>query len=466
MHPDLHFRSLMKISDQIKSGELTSLAATEALLARIAKLDGTLMSYMTVCAERAVAQAKQADADISRGIWRGPLHGVPIAIKDLSYTTFAPTSGGMTIYRDFVADHNATVVDRLEASGAVILGKLTMTEGAYTSHHPDIPAPPNTWGADRWVGSSSTGSAVATSAGMCFGSLGTDTGGSIRFPSATCGLTGIKPTWGRVSRYGNFALADSMDHIGPMARSAEDCAAILQAIAGWDANDPTSIDMPVPDYLAATRHGVRDMIIGIDPTYAYNGTDSSVAEALKTAVAVFEKLGARIVEVELPAYEKLVASWIMMCSVETAAAHEATYPARADEYGPELKQLIDQGHATSGIEVAKGTQMRHAFTEALSTMFNGIDCLLAPAMPVPTPTLTKMGEYGEDPTILNSILRYTAPFDFSGHPSITLPNGIDTDGLLHSMQIVGPWLAEDTLIAAGHAYQTVTDWHRRHPDVG
>lgn len=465
MKPELHFRSLMEISDQIRRREVTSLEVTEALLGRIEVLDKTYISYLTVCADRAIEQARQADESIGRGVWKGPLHGVPLGIKDLCYTTFAPTTGGMTQHRGFVPQFNATVVDRLEVAGAVILGKLTMTEGAYTSHHPDIPPPPNPWGHGHWVGSSSTGSGVATSAGMCYGSLGSDTGGSIRFPSATCGLTGIKPTWGRVSRYGNFALADSLDHLGPMARSAQDCAAILQAIAGWDANDPTSIDAPVPDYLAAAGRSIRDLSIGIDPAYAYDGVDPAVAAALKDAAEIFASLGARIVEVTMPDYEELVASWIMMCSVETAAAHLATYPQHADEYGPELKQLIDQGHNTSGIDVARGTQRRLAFTEALTGMLDGIDCMLCPAMPVPTPSLAQMAEYGEDPSILNAILRYTAPFDFSGHPSITFPNGLDADGLPLSMQVIGRKLDEDILVTVGHAYQTMTDWHRRHPAV-
>lgn len=460
---DLVHLGLVEIGRRIGSRAISATEVTEAILARIDEIDGTYMSYLNVCAEHALARAAIADAEIAKGIHRGPLHGVPIAVKDLCFTTFAPTTGGTTIYAGFTPEYDATVVSRLGNAGSVIVGKLTMTEGAYTSHHPDIPYPPNPWGHDLWVGSSSTGSAVATSAGMCFGSLGSDTGGSIRFPSATCGLTGIKPTWGRVSRHGVFALADSLDHVGPMARSAEDCAAILQAIAGWDANDPTSIDYPVPDYMAEVGCSIRDMKIGVDRDYAYSGVDPEVAEALEAAIAVFEDLGARIVDFSFPDYKDLVAKWIMMCSVETAIAHEDTYPKREKEYGPELAQLIDEGHSTSGIEVARATQMRRVFSEALATEFAKVDCMLIPTMPVPIPTLDKMGEYGEDPSVLNGILRFTAPFDFSGNPTITLPNGLDRRGLPLSMQVVAPRLREDTLVRVGHAYQTMTDWHRRTP---
>lgn len=464
-HP-VYFKNLLEVAQMIRRGDATSVSVTREMLDRIASVDQQFQSYIQVCNDRALNQARAFDAEVDNGVFRGPLHGVPIAVKDLCYTTYAPTRAGTTIHADFVPSYNATVVDRLENAGAVILGKLTMTEGAYTSHHPKIPTPPNPWNADYWVGSSSTGSGVATSAGLCFGSLGSDTGGSIRFPCATCGLTGIKPTWGRVSRHGVFALADSLDHIGPMARSAADCAALLEVIAGWDAHDPTSIDVPVPDYSSQIGKGVRDMRIGIDRSYSLGGVDPEVAAALERAIGVFEGLGARIVEVTLPEYDDLVAAWIMMCAIETAVAHQETYPARADEYGPDLAQLIDQGHATTGMEAARGHHLRLAFTEALATMFGEVDCMLCPTMPMPTPSLAEMAQYGEDPSVLNAILRFTAPFDFSGNPTVTLPNGIDRAGMPLSMQIVGPRLGEAAIIRAAGAYQSVTDWHARHPAIG
>ena len=238
---DLHFETFTRISELIRSRQISSVEVTRALLDRIAQLDGKYRSYATVLADRAMSRAATADVETAKDIWRGPLHGVPIAVKDLCFTEFGRTTGGTMIRKNWTPDHNATVIDRLEQGGAVILGKLKMTEGAYTSHHPDDPSPLNPWNLDHWVGSSSTGSGVATAAGLCYGSLGSDTGGSIRFPSATCGLTGIKPTWGRVSRYGVFALAASLDHVGPMTRSAADAGAILGVIAGADPNDPTAL---------------------------------------------------------------------------------------------------------------------------------------------------------------------------------------------------------------------------------
>ncbi len=465
MSLDLAYKSLTTISDLIRRRQLSSVEVTDAILQRIAELDGQYHSYATVLAERALDRAKGADAESARGLWRGPLHGVPIAVKDLCYTSFAPTRAGTTIFKSFVPSFNATVVERLEDAGAVLLGKLQMTEGAYTSHHPDVSPPLNPWNTGYWVGSSSTGSGVATSLGLCYGSLGSDTGGSIRFPSATCGLTGIKPTWGRVSRYGVFPLADTLDHVGPMTRSAADAAAILGVIAGADRNDPTTYKAPVPDYLEAIGDGVRGVRVGIDRGYATDGVDEQVAAALTEAERVLRGLGATIREVRFPAYQKLVSRWITMCSVETAAAHVETYPARKSEYGPDLAKLIEQGIATKGTEVANIALERMRFSRELSELFQAVDVLLIPTMPVPTPSLDLMKAYGEDPDVLLGILRFTAPFDFSGSPTLTLPNGLNSAGMPLSMQLVGPHLSEDVLVRAGNAFQGVTSWHQRRPPV-
>jgi amidase len=462
---DLPYESLLTVSDLIRRRRLSSVELTDATLQRITKFNGQYGAYATVLPERALESAKAADAEIARGLWRGPLHGVPIAVKDLCYTTFAPTRAGTAIFKDFVPSFNATVVERLEDGGSVVLGKLQMTEGAYTSHHPQVPTPLNPWNTNYWVGSSSTGSGVATSLGLCYGSLGSDTGGSIRFPSATCGLSGIKPTWGRVSRYGVFPLADTLDHVGPMTRSAADAAAMLGVIAGADRNDPTTYRAVVPDYLETIGDGIRGLRIGVDRGYATDGVDEQVVAALVEAERVLVGLGATIREVRFPAYEKLVSQWITMCSVETAAAHADTYPTRKSEYGPDLAALIEQGLATKGTEIARINLERMRFSHALSERFEAVDVLLIPTMPVPIPSLDLMKAYGDDPNVLLGILRFTAPFDFSGSPTLTLPNGSDTAGMPLSMQLVGAHLSEGMLARAGHAFQTVTDWHRRRPPV-
>ncbi|AWB25577.1 amidase [Methylobacterium currus] len=463
MSASLHDESLVFIAEAIRRWEVSAVEVTTAMLDRIEALDGEYRCYATVTAEHALDAAARADRETARGISRGPLHGVPLGIKDLCDTHFAPTGAGTVIHRERVPDTDATVVARLEQGGAVILGKLAMTEGAYTSHHPDNPGPLNPWGRGHWLGSSSTGSGAATAARLCFGSLGSDTGGSIRFPSATCGLTGIKPTWGRVSRHGVFPLAASLDHVGPMARSAADAAAILGVIAGADPRDPTTLTAPVDVELGGKARPVRGLTIGIDRFFTTEGIDPEVVAALDRVEAVLRDLGARVVEVAMPPTDRLVRGWIPFCSVETALAHRDTYPARAAEYGPDLAGLIDQGRRVTGLELGAVIHDRLDFSGALAALFEKVDLLLVPTMPVPVPSLARMGEYGQDPEVLLRILRFTAPFNFSGSPTITLPAGIDAAGLPLSVQLVGPHLSEGMLCRSGHAVQQVTDWHTLRP---
>lgn len=261
---DLHYMELTELAACIKAREVSPLEVTRAQLDRIASLDSALGSYAFVTAELALAQAEEAETEITAGRYRGPLHGVPIAVKDLCWTKGVPTAAGMAIYKDYCPNEDATVVRRLKDAGAVLLGKLQLTEGAYSDHHASIMPPKNPWNADYWSGMSSSGSGVATAAGLCYGSLGSDTGGSIRFPSAANGVTGLKPSWGRVSRSGVFELAASLDHIGPLTRSAADAGVMLTAIAGSDPNDPTAAHDRVPDYPAMVEQGVRGLRIGVD----------------------------------------------------------------------------------------------------------------------------------------------------------------------------------------------------------
>ena len=254
---DLHYLGLVQVGQKLQAKELSPVEVTKAMLGRIDKLDGKLKSFAYVMADSALAEANAAEKEIASGKIRGPLHGVPVAVKDLCWARGAPAAHGMTIHRDFRPTEDATVVARLKDAGAIILGKLQQTEGAYADHHPKIDPPKNPWNADLWPGASSSGSGVATAAGLCFGSLGTDTGGSIRFPSAANGVTGLKPTWGRVSRYGAFELAATLDHIGPMARSAVDCGAILGVIAGQDPKDTTAVPLAVPAYLDGLTGDLR-----------------------------------------------------------------------------------------------------------------------------------------------------------------------------------------------------------------
>ena len=462
---DLHYCELVEIGQRIQKRELSPVKATQAQLDRIAHLDGQLKSYAYVMASSALEQAHAAEKEIAAGKVRGPLHGVPIAVKDLCWTKNAPTAAGMTIYRDYRPSEDATVVSRLKEAGAVILGKLQLTEGAYADHHPEIDPPRNPWDATLWSGASSSGSGVATAAGLCYGSLGSDTGGSIRFPSAANSVTGLKPTWGRVSRYGVFELAATLDHIGPMARSAVDCGAILGAIAGSDPNDPTAVLEPVPNYLANLSGSLRGTRIGVDPRWTSEGVDAAATRIFQDALRVAADLGAEILEIVVPDPTAMIDDWFPLCAVETAVAHEATYPSRKSEYGPGLAGLIELGLQQSGKDYQKIVLRREAFKGMVRALFEKVDLFAVPAQTFAAPTLAKMATLGENPELITGLLRFSCPFDMTGSPTITLPGGFTESGGPVAFQFVGRHFDEARLVAAGDAFQRVTDWHRRHPSL-
>ncbi|MBM3649936.1 MAG: amidase [Alphaproteobacteria bacterium] len=433
------------------------------MLDRIARLDPTLKSYATLTPERALADAARLDAEAAAGTARGPLHGVPIAVKDLCNTQGVPTAAGTSIHRDHVPGKDATVVVRLKQAGAVILGKLQMTEGAYGLHHPSVEPPVNPFNAAYWTGVSSSGSGVATAAGLCFASLGSDTGGSIRFPSAMNGLSGLKPTWGRVSRAGVFPLAESLDHVGPMCRSALDAALVLGVIAGADPDDPTAAPLPVPDYRAALGGGVKRKRLGV-PTNLI-GMDDDSQRAVAAAAATFRDAGAVMVDVALPSFDEAALSWLPLCGVEAALAHDATFPSRRAEYGPDLAALLDLGRGLSALDLARLQLVRARTKGEIERLLVDVDLLLMPVMGTATPSLAAMKVAGRTPQTVAARLRYTAPFDLSGHPTLTLPGGITADGVPVGLQIVGHAFDEAAILAAGHAFQQVGDWHLRRPPM-
>jgi amidase len=462
---DLHYSELVEVGRRIQKRDLSPVEATQAQLDRIARLDGQLKSYAHVMASSALEQAHAAEKEIANGKVRGPLHGVPIAVKDLCWTKDAPTAAGMKIYRNNRPGEDATVVSRLKEAGAVILGKLQLTEGAYADHHPDIDPPRNPWDATLWSGASSSGPGVATAAGLCYGSLGSDTGGSIRFPSAANSVTGLKPTWGRVSRYGVFELAATLDHIGPMARSAVDCGAILGAIAGADPKDPTAVLEPVPDYLANLNGSLLGTRIGVDPRWTSEGVDAASTKVLQDALRIAVDLGAEIHEIVFPDPTAMIADWFPLCGVETAVAHEATYPSRKSEYGPALAGLIELGLQQSGTDYQKIVLRREAFRGMVRALFEKVDLLAVPAQTFAAPTIGKMATLGENPDLITGLLRFSCPFNMTGSPSITLPGGFTESGGPVAFQFVGRHFDEARLVAVGDAFQRVTDWHRRHPSL-
>ena len=459
----LHYLSLSDVCRRLKSGEFSAVAVAEAMLARIERLDPELKAYVTVTGERALAHAEALDARRSRGEPLGPLHGVPIALKDLLWTADTVTTCGTRVLAEWLPPEDATVVTRLKAAGAVILGKVKLTEGAFSNHHPDVVAPVNPWAAERWTGVSSSGSGVSVAAGLAFGALGSDTGGSIRFPSACCGLVGIKPTYGRVSRHGAFPLAESLDHIGPMTRTVEDAARMLGVMAGQDRKDPTSLPAAVPNYVAETGGDLAGFAVGVDRDYNGAGVAPETVEVVEEALRLLEAAGARVVEVRMPDCTDLVQGWPITCGVECALAHQATWPSREDDYGPDLARLLALGQAAKALDYARLERARKRFRAELDATFSEVQAIAAPCMITPPPLTdfgTRVPQEGMAPFI-----QFTAPFDYSGHPTITLPVGLDGAGVPQAFQLVGPRLGEAALVRMGSAFEAAAGFDA-HPGVG
>lgn len=448
---DLHYLDASTIAKRIHSRQLSSVEVTQELLNRIETLSH-LRAFVTVTAERALADAARADIEIVAGNIRSPLHGVPIAYKDLLATQGVTTTSGTAIYADHVPDYNATVVTRLQAAGTVMLGKLKLTEGAFSRHHPAVELPKNPWGEGLWTGVSSSGSGVATAAGLCFASLGTDTGGSIRFPSASNGIVGLKPTWGRVSRYGAFPLAYSLDHIGPMTRTVTDAAAMLQIIAGVDVNDPTSCNAPVPDYLTPSGRDLTSLRIGFDAEYNEEGTSPEHVAAVNEVLDILRSRGCKTVPVNIP-WRAVSENWAITTGVEAAHAHRKSFPERRSEYGP-IADLLDLGLSVTAETYMLVELERRSLVAQLQGIFSQCDLIVSPSMPLyglPHEGSVEMDAAAED---LAATLKFTAPFDYSGSPTLSIPWQSVRGGVPASVQLIGPDLGEHLLIDVGRELES------------
>ncbi|QNA86068.1 amidase [Sphingomonas sp. So64.6b] len=460
---DLHYLTIAELSAAMARRDLSPVEVVQAQLDRIGAHDGALHSYACVMADEALAAARQAEGEIAIETVRGPLHGVPLGIKDLFWTRGVPMAAGTAIHHDFRPDQDATAVHRLREAGAVLLGKLEMTEGAYSDYHPSITPPVNPWNADYWPGISSSGSAVAVAAGLCYGALASDTGGSIRWPAAATGVTGLKPSWGRVSRHGVFELAASLDHVGVLTRSAADAGLLLDAIAGADPLDPTAVQALVPGRYGDMATDLRGMRIGIDPHWNGDGVDGVILPALAEAQETLAALGAEIVEVTVPDVDDAIADWPANCAVEAAVAHHATYPSRRQDYGAVFAAVLDHGHALSALDYQRILLRRMALRGAFDALFARIELLLTPVHPFAPLSLAQISTLGEQPHLVARLQRYTCPFNMTGLPTLTLPGGHDDAGMPIAFQLVAGHLNEARLIRAGIAYQRETAWHRRHP---
>jgi amidase len=465
MAEDLTTQSITGLSHQLAAGELSATNLVQQFLDRIERLNPSLHAFNTVTAEQALAEAAEADRDIAAGSYKGPLHGIPIGLKDLLYTEGVKTTVSSKILADFVPDSSATVAIKLRAAGAISLGKLNMTEFALSGYHPELDAPVNPWNPQHWPGVSSSGSGVATAARLCCAALGTDTGGSIRLPAAVNGVVGIKPTYGRVSRHGAFPLSESLDHIGPLAGSVEDAALILNAIAGFDMEDPTSLDIEVADFTAAIGRELKGLRIGVDANYNAQ-VDPEVGTALQQVADTLAGLGAELFDVDVTGIEEGADYWFTLTGVEAAIHHAAFYPGRADEYGPAFRSLLEHGSSRSGEEVSRAYTARGRVRQILRRTFQQVDMLLCPSFAGPAPSLEDFPPQLVLPAeAVGPIVLYQAPFNFSGSPTISVPMGFSGSGLPLSLQLVGRHCEETKLIQAAHAYEQATQWHQQRPQL-
>ena len=466
------YQSLRTVAHRIAAREVSPVELTHRTLTRIATVDPVLKSYATVMGDQAMADAERAASEIAAGRYRGPLHGVPIAIKDLCWSKGVRTMGGLAVRRDFVPEQDATVVTRLRAAGAVVLGKTNLSEGAAAGYNPVMDVPLNPWNHDRWPGMSSSGSGVAVAAGLCFAAVGTDTGGSIRMPSSANGVVGLKPTYGRVSRFGVMPMAPSLDHVGPIAREVADAAILFDAMAGRDPADPTSLDAPPAQAAGALGGGVRGLRIGVDHAYALEGIDPGQARAIEAALKELERQGAVITPVRMPDLSNAMPSWMTICGVEMAAAHAATYPSRAAEYGPYLREFLATGSAVTPDALAAAQRHRAELTAAMNALLDTVDVMAGPAGGDPAWPITHAIQTGPLVAYHQAwsvaqprSAQFTMPMDLAGVPAICLPCGMSVDGLPYSIQFTGRRLSEAMLFRVAYAYEQVSDWHERHPPV-
>jgi len=460
------------LARMIATKAVSPVEVVRAHLDRIAALDGDLHAYITVDGDAALAAARAAEAELMAGRPVGPLHGVPYALKDLYDTAGVRTTGGSRILGERVPEADATVVRRLAEAGAIVLGKLNMVEFAYGPEglNPHYGHARNPWdrAVHRMAGGSSSGSGVAVAAGLAPGSLGSDTGGSIRIPSSLCGITGLKPTYGRVSRAGVLPLAWSMDHVGPMTRSAADCALMLRAIAGYDAGDASTSVLPVPDYGAALTGDLKGLRVGLLRGFFLEGAAPEVRASVETAARVLAAAGAVVDDVTLDQMQHVAGASLAIVGSEALAYHAERLRTRAGEFDPDVARRLRAGAYVTGVHYVRAQQARALVRDEVDRALARRDVLLAPSTPVAAPPVDarpiELGDGQSD--IRTALVRFNRPFNLSGHPSCSVPCGFTAAGLPVGMQFVGRPFDEATVLRAADGWQRLTDFHVRHPVLG
>jgi aspartyl-tRNA(Asn)/glutamyl-tRNA(Gln) amidotransferase subunit A len=461
--------SLLSVAQAIAQKRLSSREATQSCLDRIAQWQPRLNAFIAIEADAALAAADAADAVLAQGGKPGALHGVPLAHKDMYYDAGRVVTCGSKIRRDFVPRVTSTALQRLKDAGTIRLGSLQMAEFAYgpTGHNSHYGPVHNPWAPDHITGGSSSGSGAAVAARLSFAALGSDTGGSIRMPAHFCGVTGLKTTVGRISRAGAMPLSQSLDTVGPLARSAEDCALLLGLMAGADPEDPTAVAGPLPDYLAAVRQPIKGLAIGIPRAFYVEDLDPEVARILDATIAVLKGEGATLVEVELPDQRQLSAASQLVLAVEAAAFHKRWLIERPQDYGLQVLMRLQNGLAIPGVSYLEALRWRGPALAAHLAAVAGVDAVIAPVAPVAAPTIaaSDVGNSPDAEAVIQRLTRFTRPINYLGLPSLAIPAGFTSGGLPVGIQLVGRSFDEAVLLRIGAAFQRATDFHDRVPNL-
>lgn len=470
MSDELAYLTIAQAARLIRQEELSPLELTRTLLARIGRLDPALNAFITLMPEAAMEAAARAERELNRGIDRGPLQGIPLAVKDLFATAGVRTTAGSRVLEDNVPEEDAAVVTRLASAGAVPLGKLHTTEFAYSGTGANAYFGPchNPWNPERMPGGSSSGSGAAVAAGLCLGALGSDTGGSVRLPAAYCGVVGLKPTYGRISRQGAVTLAWSLDHAGPLTRTVEDTALLLQVLAGPDSSDASTLSAPQPpDYRASLSQELSGLRLGLERGAFWTQLQPGVERAATAALDVLRDQGAELFDVELPSLAMASAALRTIIFAEAAAYHSEWLQTRRESYSPETRNLLELGLLVPAADYLRAQQARTRLLQEVQAVFDQVDALVLPTAPFTAPPLgsSRVEINGVMESIATFQPRWTGPFNLTGLPALSVPCGFDSEGLPIGLQIVGPAWAEPLVLKIGYAYEQATEWHRRRPSL-
>lgn len=465
---DLHLKSVEELAPLLASKSLSPVELTKAILDFAEESQPKINSYMAFYREEALARAKEVEQEILQGHYKGMYHGIPMALKDNLYFKDKITTMSSKIHKDFVSDYDATVVEKLRDAGVIFTGKLSMHEYAWgiTNNNPHYGPVRNPWDLDKIPGGSSGGSGAAVAAGASVASLGTDTAGSIRIPSSACGIVGLKPTHGRVSKYGCYPLAWSLDHIGPMTKTIKDAAGMLEVIAGFDHRDPTCVNVPVDNYEKQLTGKIKDLVIGINEEYFFNNVDADVEKAVRASIQSLVDSGAKVEVVRIPSLQYAEWAELVTSLSEAAAIHHSDLQKRPQDFGDDIRLLFELGELPSAVDYLQAQQVRRQIKQEFTEIFNKVDVLISPTLPVVASTIgDDFAELnGKKVDLIDNIIRFTGPSNLTGLPALSVPCGFKGN-LPIGLQIIGPAFKEGRILNVGYAVEQANPQRNRKPNI-